>query len=313
MQNSFSPYQTFSGQDIQVVVFDTMRLSESVPQTNRTAASDHAAKRKREDYTDFVSEASSYYSDQSEQIERDLDHLGFHDKDAVSNAKRTAHRKVLVESYEESGNEDLAGGLLSTLQGGSRGREPSIFFPIGNLDTFSYSTFREKVAVRSLGRSQSLGYTRGARTVAGSMVFNVLQEDALLEFFQRGRSQKDAPMMLDQIRPFNVVLFFCNEYGGQSILHLYNVEIASESQRMSINDIVIQNTVNFYATDVIPIQNEGNMFVNPMDMHLRSSYPAELIDALAKDYGRSKDKVDGLLNINKKGNRMNDLLLRSRR
>lgn len=135
---------------------------------------------------------------------------------------------------------------------------------LGSLHTISYSSFREKFAVRSLGRVGAKGYTHGPRTIAGTMVFNVLQSHELYELAVRQNennagSHPDA-IMLDQIEPFNLLLMFANEFGVYSSLHLFDVTIQSEGQSMSIDEVITQNTMNFYALEMLPMTSLGNAF-----------------------------------------------------
>ena len=148
--------------------------------------------------------------------------------------------------------------------------EPRLFH-LGNLHTISYSSFREKFAVRTLGRTHARSYCRGPRTTAGTMIFNVVQEHDILSFVNHSLLDRDTDsmanaVMLDQIHPFDLVLMFMNEYGAYSYLRLFNVDIASEGQEMSIDNLVTHNTMNFYATDMIPMTDLGNNFYSYTDM-----------------------------------------------
>lgn len=49
-----------------------------------------------------------------------------------------------------------------------------LYHEMGSIQTLSMSSFREKTAVRSLGFQGAMGYTRGNRTIAGTMVFALL-------------------------------------------------------------------------------------------------------------------------------------------
>ena len=95
------------------------------------------------------------------------------------------------------------------------------YFTLGSIHTISYSSFREKFAVRSLGRTQAKTYTRGPRTIAGSIIFNVMQEHELLRLLglangtmldHTGASHTEA-VMIDQVQPFNLMFLFEHEYG----------------------------------------------------------------------------------------------------
>lgn len=146
----------------------------------------------------------------------------------------------------------------------SLSQNKAIFFKLGSIHTISYSSFREKFAVRGLGRTQAKAYTRGPRTIAGTMVFNVFQEHEFLKMANLLPDQdlKTHPysVMIDQIQPFNLLLLFANEYGAYSAMSLFNIDIASEGQEMSIDQILTHNTMNFYATEMVPMMKLGNRF-----------------------------------------------------
>ena len=139
---------------------------------------------------------------------------------------------------------------------------------LGSLYSITYSSFREKVAIRTLGRVSPKGYTRGQRTVAGSMNFTVFQSHELMDFLK----PNSAVVLLDQIPKFNLMLIMMNEYGGASIMHIFGVEIASESQQMSVEDLALMDSVSFYAEDIATLENIGNLF----DTSLTMLHPSDI-------------------------------------
>jgi len=175
------------------------------------------------------------------------------------------------------------------------------YTPLGSLHTITYSSFREKFAVRGLGRIQAKAYTRGPRTIAGTLIFNTFQEHELIKFSNNNkvldaneRIHPDA-IMLDQMEPFNLLLLFANEFGAYSSLHLLNVDLSSEGQEMSVDQVITHNTLNFYATDMIPMTSLGNQY---------KSY-SEMLEAVIQENNQKtgvatsssvKKRIDGLLN-----------------
>lgn len=144
-----------------------------------------------------------------------------------------------------------------------------ISLPIGNLQTISYSSFREKFPVRTLGRVGPKSYTRGARTIAGSMIFTVLHETALKELINIGLNfystgvgvagsdsafPEFSTILVDQLPPLDITLFFSNEVGDMSYMVLYGVELVSEGQTMSIQDMLTENVMQYVARDMDPLQ-----------------------------------------------------------
>lgn len=127
---------------------------------------------------------------------------------------------------------------------------------LGNVLTCTYSIFREKSPVRTLGRSHAKAYTQGPRTIAGSMIFVVFDRHPLYEILKSLNYQDGAPQdrfstpVADQIPPIDLILWFTNEYGHKSVLRLYGLEFLQEGQTHSINDLYTENTMQYVARDI---------------------------------------------------------------
>jgi len=220
--------------------------------------------------------------------------------------------------------EAKVGGELVTLNGNldDLQRELKIqgdvenYFELGSIHTLSYSSFREKFGVRALGTVRAKDYTRGPRTIAGTMAFNVFQEHDFLKLVDNIDGNRDLPphphaVMIDQVQPFNVLLLFANEYGAYSSLHLLNVDISSEGQEMSVDSIITYNTMNFYATDMIPMTNLGNRF-NSYDEMIIGSIRDVADSGLSSAKASSRNRIDALTNPFKTKGEANRLLKQSR-
>jgi len=131
---------------------------------------------------------------------------------------------------------------------------------LGTLQTVSVQTHREKFGVRALGRSYVKGYTRGPRTIAGSMVFTVFNEHALGQLIRAigdpalvGESKLDtnlSTLIPDQLPPLDMTLVYANEYGALSRQSIYGIEFVNDGQTMSIEDLFTEEVMNFVARDV---------------------------------------------------------------
>jgi len=142
------------------------------------------------------------------------------------------------------------------------------YYTLGSVHTLSYSSFREKFAVRGLGTVAAKTYTRGPRTLAGTLVFNTVQEQELLQLANPISQDRmnSKPVMLDQLEPFHLMILLANEYGSYSAIHLLNVELGSEGESFSIDEAVTRNSMNYYATDYIPPVPVGLGFRSYNDM-----------------------------------------------
>lgn len=117
---------------------------------------------------------------------------------------------------------------------------------LGVLQTLSYSVFRPTSPVYALGRINAKGVVRGARTIAGSLIFTVFDRHVLYEILQSYKGINKS----DEIPAFDITVNFMNEYGQSSQLTLYGVHLISEGQTMSIEDMITEQTMEFIAMDI---------------------------------------------------------------
>lgn len=61
------------------------------------------------------------------------------------------------------------------------------------------------------------------------------------------------PYYSDQIPPFDVTITFANEYGQSAVRSIYGVEILNEGSGVSMDDVVIEETMTFIARDLGPM------------------------------------------------------------
>lgn len=126
---------------------------------------------------------------------------------------------------------------------------------LGNVTTFSYSLHRDKIPIRTLGRTSCKGYVAGGRTVAGSMVFTVFDSHPLMsvikvfEYIRNPEDRYTSPVP-DQLPPLDIILIFHNEYGYSSVVRLYGVEFSDEGTTHSINDIYSESIMQYVARDI---------------------------------------------------------------
>jgi len=138
---------------------------------------------------------------------------------------------------------------------------------LGNIQTLTFSTHREKFPARALGHVGARGYTRGPRTIGGTMIFTVFNKSVLTELMQldnmvetssvdagRGKTAGvDQIVLVDQIPPFDISILFANETGSLSKMAIYGVEMVNEGQTMSIEDLVTESVVSYVARHIDPM------------------------------------------------------------
>lgn len=151
---------------------------------------------------------------------------------------------------------------------------------LATLQTLSVQSHREKFAVRALGHSYVKGYTRGPRTIAGSMIFTVFNEHALAHLTRSlGKSstygEKDGFMktlLPDQLPPLDLTIAFANEYGSISEMRLYGVEFINDGATYSIEDLMTENVINFVARDADPMTAHGNIKLHRDQAGMRNEF-----------------------------------------
>ena len=146
---------------------------------------------------------------------------------------------------------------------------------IGELQTISYSTHREVLPVRTLGRINPKGFTKGPRTIAGSLIFTVFDRHFIRRIINNGmvgtpydnissqnRLDFEKNLKMDEMPPFDVTIMFGNEHGRNSVLRIFGINIVDEGQTMSIEDIVTEQTMSYLAEDIYLLKYHQNIFYN---------------------------------------------------
>lgn len=126
------------------------------------------------------------------------------------------------------------------------------------LQTLSVSLFREKLPVRACGSVNARGYTRGPRTIAGSMIFTIFDEHVLKTLLTAAGSLHNdvdiftlsSTTLSDQLPPIDLQVEFANEYGDTSIEVVYGVEFVNDGHTMSIEDLLLENTFQWVGRDI---------------------------------------------------------------
>lgn len=176
---------------------------------------------------------------------------------------------------------------------------------LANLQTLSIQTHREKFPVRSLGESYVKGYTRGPRTIAGSMIFTIFNEHALAALIRAmsskgsiyGEDSDLSTLIADQLPPIDLTIVFANEYGSLSQAGIYGVEFVNDSMTMSIEDLLTESVVNFVARDVDVMTSKGNIRLSRLQRGMNNSTgPADtsgtdLLFASQDSYNQYLDKL----------------------
>jgi hypothetical protein len=123
--------------------------------------------------------------------------------------------------------------------------------------TLTVSVHRAKNPVRCFGYINPTGFSRGSRTIAGTLVLSSFTAEVLYRFLQAGLvsdlSKDTNYTKLDQLPPFTFTLLFNNEQGYASSQRLIGVEFITAGAVNSIQDMILEQTITYMAMDMTPL------------------------------------------------------------
>lgn len=142
----------------------------------------------------------------------------------------------------------------------------------GTLETISVSTERQTIPVFACGTAGAKGFARGPRYVAGSLIFVILDREALAEvqravreFAQTAHFAYNAyygnavvrdlipNLKSDELPPFDITVTMMNEYGVAAVAKILGVQIVHEGMVMGVNEWYLENEMRYIAQDIQPI------------------------------------------------------------
>jgi hypothetical protein len=170
---------------------------------------------------------------------------------------------------------------------------PGAVKDLSSLATISISVHEAKAPVRRLGHVGVSGYSKGIRTIAGTMVFLVIEDHPLRTMMEadpigktsnyyysgdrdKGADSEYGVKLSTMISPFNILLKYqtevisnqkdtsssttknkqFNKTPGRASMLLKNIEITGESIVTSVNDMVTEVVVQFVAEDIKTLKKE---------------------------------------------------------
>lgn len=208
-------------------------------------------------------------------------------------------RQAGFQSYSGT---DISAMMYLPLLGKSSisGRIPKKSKVFANIQTMTISSTRSVSPVRVLGRSNPLAYTRGARTIAGTLVFAAINQDVFQDVYDQGLAEStlssSSSLISDQLPPFSIVITAANEKGGAAVHAVHGITLVNYGTTYSIDDLYTEVTYTYVATDVLPLlSNSVSTVRNSTDPSLPTNSFATISEAtqkaLKKQYGREEDLV----------------------
>lgn len=135
------------------------------------------------------------------------------------------------------------------------------FVPFREIQTISISSARSVHPVRRLGESHVTAYTRGARTLAGSIVCVSGDRDPFINVMARSSKEKSSsnPFFTDEIPEFSILIIATNEYGQLSHAGMSGVTLTNFGQTFSSEDMYLENTYTYVARYYHPLLPDPNI------------------------------------------------------
>lgn len=124
------------------------------------------------------------------------------------------------------------------------------------LTTLTVSIHRVKYPVPAAGYINTKGFSRGRRTIAGTLVLTKFTAEVLFRFLTAGISDKSKDSVytkIDQLPSFNFTILFSDEWGHASYQRLLRVELVTDGTVYSIQDMLTEQTVSYLAADLTPM------------------------------------------------------------
>lgn len=185
----------------------------------------------------------------------------------------------------------------SSLMGPDMNKKFKVF---AELQTMSISTTRSVSPVRVLGRSSPIAYTRGARSIAGTLVFASINEDVFQEVYDESIAEStmaaSTSLLSDQLPPFSIIITAANEKGGAAIQCVHGITLVNYGTTYSIDDLYTEVVYSYVATDLSPLSSVPmSMKRSKRDIHIENGSYTDvsklIIDSMHKAYGTEEEKI----------------------
>ena len=179
------------------------------------------------------------------------------------------------------------------------------FKKFADLQTMSISSTRSVSPVRVLGRSSAIGYTRGARTFAGSLIFATVSKDPFIDVadssVSEGAVNASTSLIADQLPPFSIVITAGNEAGAVGVQVVHGITITNYGTTYSINDLYTETTYTYVATDVVPLNAGVAVLSDPTKLPSNYNYNSIshlLEESMGVAYGTHESAMDRYYRLN---------------
>lgn len=137
------------------------------------------------------------------------------------------------------------------------------FMAVKEIDTLSVSSARSVYPVRNLGEVEASEYTRGARTIAGAMIFVTGGYDFFARASDLIRDIREQPkytsFFVDEVPEFDIMILASNEYGDCSTAFIKHATITNWGTTYSKSDMYLEGSYSYVAREYYPLLPEAEI------------------------------------------------------
>lgn len=176
-------------------------------------------------------------------------------------------------------SQNLTEAEKRTLKSRTQNTKRGSILPFAELQTLTISSTRSFGPVRRLGEYEPQGYKGGARTIAGSMIFAVMNEDVFAAYMKgtipgAQNNEWSSPSHADEIPEFNILIQGANEYGSVASALLIGVRLTNFGTTFSVDDMFTESTYSYLANHYVPfVEDWQESFFNRMAMGAKAVKP----------------------------------------
>jgi hypothetical protein len=145
------------------------------------------------------------------------------------------------------------------------------------INAISWSIHRSKPAAVSLGEEGINNRGNSIRTIAGSIIFSIFDENPITAIYPEEYLRNAHPQRIvrkniirpDDLPPIDLIVIMTNEYGFVSTMTLFGVQFMDSGGSIGINQLVNEEVIQYTALDIDmmhPIQPNADGYIDPFDL-----------------------------------------------
>jgi hypothetical protein len=145
------------------------------------------------------------------------------------------------------------------------------------ISAISWSIHKSKPAAVSLGEDGVNNRGSSIRTIAGSLIFSIFDENPLTAIYPEEYLANSNPQRIvrkniirpDDLPPIDLIIIMTNEYGFVSTMTLFGVQFMDSGGSIAINQLVNEEVIQYTALDIDmmhPIEPGPDGYIDPFDL-----------------------------------------------